>query len=492
MKILLIQPKMNKRPMDTDLKTRMSPSISLLTLLKLTPDCHEVEIINENIEKIKFDKDINLVGITVTLDVMPRAIEIAHIFRSMGVPVVAGGIHITCSPEQCLPHFDAVCIGAAERVWGKIVSDAAECNLRQVYHDMQNFRGDEIVSPAYDKIDNRRYLYTNVILTSRGCPNRCDFCYNSCANRVYVTRPIGDVIRDIESLGTKHVLFIDDNFIGTPAYTRALLERLCGMNLKWSAAVTTRIADHPDLLDLMSQTGCQSLFIGLESINNASLEGVNKDNRFEKYEKLVQEIHSRGIMINASMVFGLDGDDSDVFRHTLDWLVKNKIETLTSHILTPYPGTELHSRMKLDGRVTDDDLSRYNTSKVVFAPKNITADELEKGYLWTYRQFYSFKNILRRLPERGEQRKSYLLFNLLYRKYGRLTSLLTHIVPMRTLGKLAARISYRMPAEHAVRKERGQKAAASQVRTTGREVLMRQNPKADAAAVNISSAKVLR
>lgn len=443
MKIALIQPRMNKRPMDTDLKTRMSPSLALLTLANLTPAEHEVLLFNENMETIDFVCGADLVGVTVTLDAMPRAVEIAKAFRQRGVPVVAGGIHVTCCPDSCLPHFDALCVGAAERVWGRILEDAKRGALAPVYSDMDGFRGEELASPAYRLIDESRYLYTNVVLTSRGCPNRCAFCYNSCANRMYVRRPIADVLADIEELGSRHVLFIDDNFIGSPAYARELLERLRGRGLRWSAAVTAQIADHPGLLDLMAETGCQSLFIGLESINNASLRDVNKDNRFERYGALADAIHRRGIMINASMVFGLDGDGPDVFRETLDWLVEHRIETLTSHILTPYPGTELHRRMLEEGRITDFDLSKYNTAHVVFAPKGMTAEQLYQGYLWIYREFYSFRNIWRRMPARWAQRKGYLLFNLCYRKFGRLTSFLARFVPMRALGRMGAGLSQR-------------------------------------------------
>ena len=429
--------------MDTELKTRLSPSLALLTLMRLTPEENEVVMVNENAENIDFSCTADLVGITVTLDVLPRACFIAEQFRKRGIPVVAGGIHVTCSPEDCLPYFDAICIGAAERVWARIIEDTDNKKLQKVYHDMENFRGDEIASPLYDGIDSRKYLYTNVVSTSRGCPNRCDFCYNSAQNRAYIQRPIADVIRDIKSLKTRHVLFIDDNFIGVPSYTRELLTEIRDLNLKWSAAVTTRILDYSDLLDQMAETGCQSLFIGFESINNAALVGVNKDNQFEKYELLVEAIHSRGIMINASMVFGLDGDDSEVFSKTLDWLVKNRIETLTSHILTPYPGTVLHRRMEADGRIVDRKLSNYNTAHVVFEPKGMTAEELNNGYLWMYRKFYSFRNIMCRFPRQKAQRKSYLMFNICYRKFGKFTSALSRLIPLQVLGRLAAWISYR-------------------------------------------------
>jgi radical SAM superfamily enzyme YgiQ (UPF0313 family) len=375
---------------------------------------------------------------------MPRAVNIAEEFRKRGVAVAAGGIHVTCSPESCLPYFDAICVGAAERVWARMIEDASKGKLQKVYHDMDNFSGEEIASPMYELADKSGYLYTNVVTTSRGCPNRCDFCYNSCLSRVYVRRPITDVLRDIKAQGTRHVMFIDDNFAGDIAYTRALLGEIRGLNLKWNAAVTTKIVDSPDLLDLMAETGCQSLFIGFESINNTALQGVNKDNQFEKYDKLVEAIHSRGMMINASMVFGLDGDGREVFEKTLDWLLKSRIETLTSHILTPYPGTALYRRMDKSGRIIERDLSKYNTAHVVFQPEGMTPEELYKGYLFMYRKFYSFRGILRRMPKQKTQRRSYLLFNLLYRKFGRFTSALSRVIPMRVLGRLATRIAYRI------------------------------------------------
>jgi len=442
MKILLIQPKMNKRPMDTDLKTRMAPSLALLTLMNLTPGKHEVILVNENIMRVDFNCHVDLVGITVTLDVMPRARHISEMFQKRGIPVVAGGIHITCCPEDSLPYFNAICVGAAERVWERMINDAECGRLQKVYHDMEGFQGKEIVSPAYSGFNRSKYLYTNIVMTSRGCPNQCDFCYNSCKNHIYICRPIEDVRKDIETLKTRHILFIDDNFIGSPDYTYELLAALRGMKLKWSAAVTTKILDYPDLLDLMVETGCQSLFIGFESINASSLKSVHKNNRIATYDKLVEAIHSRGIMINASMVFGLDGDTPDVFRKTLDWLVKHKIETLTSHILTPYPGTALYKRMQAGGRIKDYDLKKYNTAHVVFEPAGMTEEELLKGYLWMYRQFYSFQNIFRRIPHCHRQMASYLLFNFCYRKFGRWTSLISKLVPMRLLGRIAAMASY--------------------------------------------------
>ena len=445
MKIKLIQPAMIQRPMDTKLKTRMAPSLALLTLANLTPKEHEVIIENENVESINFDEKVDLVAITVTVDVMNRAIEIAKEFRKRSVKVVAGGIHITADPKGAYGYFDAICVGMAERIWQRILFDAQNDSLKEIYNDMLSISGQEIVSPDYDIIDNSKYLYTNIISTSRGCPFECDFCYNSSqsVHKAYINRPIEDVIREIKTLRTRHIMFIDDNFIGNPSWTKKFLAQIKPLGLKYNAAVTSNIVDMPDILDDLKESGCQSLFIGFESINDKAIDSVNKvQNSVGKYERLVEELHKRGIMINASFVFGLDEDDSSVFEKTLDWIVKNKIETVTSHILTPYPGTRLYENLHKQGRITDFDLSKYNTANVVYRPKNMTQEELYKGYLWIYKEVYSFKNIIKRLPSSKKQWIPYLAFNLLYRRFGKLTEKICEIISFRRVGSITRWFSY--------------------------------------------------
>lgn len=445
MKIKLIQPKMLPRPMDTKLKTRMSPSLALLTIASLTQKKHQVIIENENIENIDFDEPVDLVAITVTVDVMNRAVEISKEFQKRGVTVIAGGIHITADPEGASDSFDAICVGMAERVWGKILRDKENNSLKKIYYDMESIEGKEILSPNYYIIDNKKYLYINIISTSRGCPFECDFCYNSCKSvlKTYINRPIEDVIKDINTLKTRHVMFIDDNFIGNPKWTKRLLREIKPLKLKWNAAVTSNIVDMPELLDEMKEAGCQSLFIGFESINSKSIDCVHKvQNSVNRYEKLVDEIHKRGIMINASFVFGLDEDDVSVFKSTLDWIVKNKIETVTSHILTPYPGTKLYSSLIEENRIVDFNLSNYNTAHVVYKPKNMTSEELYNGYLWIYKEVYTFKNIMKRLPKSKKQWIPFLAFNFFYRKFGKFTELLCDIVSFKNIGKFFRRLAY--------------------------------------------------
>lgn len=447
MYVKLIQPRMIKRPMDTDLKTHMSPPLGLLTVLNVLRDKHHVKLENENIRPAEFFDGPDIVGISVTVDTLPRAIEIAAEFRKRGIPVVAGGIHITTAPDAIpADAFDALCIGPAEGTWPRIMQDFEQGALKKIYRCDGRFTGAEIVSPAYDAIDKRDYLYCNIVHTSRGCPFRCDFCYNSCGGHTYLTRPIEDVLRDIHTVGRRHIMFIDDNFAGNPAWTRKLLRAITPLNIRWNAAVSLNVALDTDLLDLMKCSGCEGLFIGFESVNEASIKGVHKgQNSLDRYEQAVRNIHDRGMMVNASFVFGLDGDTPDTFRNTLDWIIRNRIETVTSHIMTPYPGTVLYDRLKAEGRITTDDLSLYNTANVVFRPARMSAEELQSGYLWMYRQVYSFRNILRRMPEKPDQRAAYLMFNLLYRKFGRFSDWLCHLVGFERIGWLGEKLSRYLP-----------------------------------------------
>ena len=443
MYIKLIQPKMKKRPMDTDLKIHMAPPLGLLTIVSLLRQEHTVSLENENIQEIDYTDHPDIVGISVTVDTMPGAVRIARRFRDKGVIVVAGGIHITTAydtiPEDA---FDVLCIGAAEGTWPDIIRDFENGTLQTVYRCSKGFDGKDIISPAYDFLTKDKYLYCNVIHTSRGCPFRCDFCYNSADERMYVNRDMEAVLQDIKAVRSKHIMFIDDNFAGNPAWLREFLNRLIPLNLKWNAAVSLNALCDAGLLDLMKRSGCQGLFVGFESIQAASIQNVHKiQNNTDLYEKAVKMAHDRGIMINASFVFGLDGDTPETFRATLDWIVKNKIETVTSHILTPYPGTELYDRLKKEGRILSHDLSRYNTAHVVFRPAQMSEQELYDGYLWIYRQIYSVKNILKRMPADQSQRAAYLLFNFFYRKYGRLTDLVCKIITYKNVGILAEKLS---------------------------------------------------
>lgn len=435
---------MSLRPMDTKLKTRMAPSLGLLVIAQVLRNEHTVIIEDENISPINYSEKVDVVGITVTVNTLNRASEIAKKYKECGVITVGGGIHISSDPDNCEELFDALCIGPSEQIWNDIINDILNNKLQKRYYCNKSMCSEDIVSPAYDLIDKKKYLYSNVIVTSYGCPFKCSFCYNSCQayNNIYMNKPVDKVIEEIKLIGRKHIMFIDDNFIGNPQWTRALLKELKKLKVKWNAAVSCNIINMLDLLDEMKDSGCQGLFIGFESLKTDVISNVNKgQNNVLMYEKLIKEIHDRGIMVNASFVFGLDGEDKSVFENTLEWIVKNKIETVTSHILTPYPGTKLYNDFLRDGRITTFDYSKYDTSHVVYSPLNMTQEELYDGYINIYKKIYSIKNIFKRIPSSKPQKIPYLLFNIFYRKYGKFTAFICNIISYERIGRLAEKLS---------------------------------------------------
>ena len=443
--IKLISPGMSRRPMDSAFKTHMAPPLGLLVLGALTPREHRVTVEDENIERLRIDDRPDLVGITVKVDTAARAWGIARSYRERGVPVVLGGIHATVCPEANLPHGDAVVIGEAEDLWGGVLADAAAGTLKRTYRSALPPDLARSPIPRWELAAGKNYFFSNTMTVSRGCPWQCDFCYSSSPNipRGYRMKPIANILAEIASLKTRHVMFIDDNFMGDPGRTRKLLSAMAPLGLTWHCAVSADIGQYEDILDQMAETGCKSLFIGFETINEENLSECHKrQNRVAEYERTIERIHRRGMMVNASLAFGFDGDRADVFERTFAWLVAQRIETMTAHILTPYPGTRLYQRLLEEGRIIDSEAPNYNTSQVVFRPRGMTARELRQGYLWLYDQFYSWPAILARLPADPRRRTGYLLFNLFYRKYGAAVSLVGRLGLMGVIGRVGKRLAY--------------------------------------------------
>lgn len=447
MKIKLISPRTCLRPMDSIWKTRMAPPLALLVLSALTPKHHHLTMTDENVEKDDFKDNPDLVGITVKVDTFFRASQIAEKYRSRGIPVIVGGVHATAVPEQCAKIADSVMIGEGEQLWPQMLRELERgIPLKKYYRNEKPVAIDSVPVPDWSLLGDKDYLFTNTLRIGRGCPWTCDFCYNSCENMdsAYRAKPIRNILNEIKSLKTNHIMFIDDNFIGNLKKCREVLKEFKKLDLTWHTAVSANIGQHEDILDELAETGCRSLFIGFETINKRNLRECNKQqNKIESYSDTVRKIHDRKMMVNASFAFGFDSDDKNVFPDTLKWLEDNKVETMTGHILTPYPGTVMYERWLKEGRIFDHDLTHYNTANVVFNPAGMTAEELAEGYKWIYSKFYSWKSIFKRIPEAKEQRIAYLEFALLYRKLGKITSWFGKKLGMRRMAKLATFLAYR-------------------------------------------------
>lgn len=327
-----------------------------------------------------------------------RAYELAAHYRATGAHVCLGGLHVTACPEEAAMHADSIFLGPGDDTWPLFLKDFRAGRPQATYKSTQRCLHDTPM-PRRDLIDRNRYLAPNSIVVSRGCPHTCNFCYKESffdGGRSFYTRRVDEALAEIDSLPGRHLFFLDDHLFGDDVFARGLLDGMRGMGRVWQAAGTVESVLRPGLMEAAAQSGLRSLFIGFETLSQSGLEACGKrQNQMAEYERAVAHLHELGIMINASFVFGIDGDGPDVFERTTQWAIGQGVETATFHILTPYPGTVLHRRLTAEGRMLTADWDRYDTRHVVFEPRGMSAQELERGYWRAYREFYSWRSIVR-------------------------------------------------------------------------------------------------
>ncbi|MBO9683852.1 MAG: B12-binding domain-containing radical SAM protein, partial [Flavisolibacter sp.] len=203
-------------------------------------------------------------------------------------------------------------------------------------------------------------------------------------------------LAEIDRLPGRHLYFLDDHLLGNYRFSSALFEGMKGMNRVFQGASTIDAILRGDLIEKAAEAGLRSVFVGFETLSESNLhQGNKKQNLGKDYKAAIDRLHSLGIMINGSFVFGLDDDGKDVFKRTVDWAVESGLTTSTFHILTPYPGTRLFKTMEQQGRILHRNWDEYDTRQVVYKTIGLNADELKKGYDWSYRSFYSWSNILK-------------------------------------------------------------------------------------------------
>ena len=406
-RLLLISPVARTGLVAKDFNFRL-PVMGLLRVAALTPPDWQVTIQDEKVEPLDLAQHADLVGVTAMTTTAPRAYEIADQFRRRGLKVVMGGMHASALPDEALEHCDSVVVGEAEELWPRLMRDFEQNSLQRIYRHEDGFPSlDHLPRPDWALYRDKRYLPVHFVETTRGCPLDCEFCAVTTAfGGKYRNRPAEEVVAELRSLHPFEgrfilkncVFFVDDNIISNRAYARELLPRLAEFKLKWFSHASMNIAKDPEILRLCQSSGCVGLFIGFESLSEANLRAVGKrTNHPQEYMEVVQRIHDNGIGIDASFVFGLDGDDEGVFDRTLEFVERSRIEIGYYSILTPYPGTRLHERLTQEGRILTKDWSLYDTSHVVYRPRPFTPDQLLAGYYRVLKQSFSLSSIFRRL-----------------------------------------------------------------------------------------------
>jgi len=369
-----------------DIKSYWFARLSLTTIAALTPPEIKVAITDENVEPIDFNEDIDLVGLTAMTMHAPRAYEIADRFRARGITVVMGGLHASSLPQETKQYVDAVVIGEAEGVWGKLLLDFQMGRLKPFYKSEHfcSFEGQP--HPRLDLLKKKHYWTINCVQATRGCPFSCDFCsVAQFFGNTYRYRPVDEVIAEVKSLPPGYFTFVDDNIMGKPSYAKELFRKLTPLKRKWASQGSLTMAKDTKLLKMAVESGCYALFVGIESLSQENLSSMNKSiNHVSQYEEAIKKIQDHGIMVVGSFIFGFDHDDEAVFERTVKFCEMNKIELPIFFILTPVPGTRLYQRMEKEGRILHKDWSKYNGSNVVFKPKLLSEETLLNGYSWAF------------------------------------------------------------------------------------------------------------
>jgi radical SAM superfamily enzyme YgiQ (UPF0313 family) len=382
------------------------PNLALPTLAALTPADIEVEVCDETVDPVDFDKPCDLVGITGYVTQARRMFELARTFRERGRLVAIGGPFASLSPEQCRPYADILFTGEAERTWPVFLEDFRRGSHKDTYHEPEKPEITRSPAPRMDVLRNDLYI-SGVIQTSRGCPFECEFCDVI----VYLGRrmrhkSVEQILCEADALyehGYRSAFLSDDNFTAHRKKATEILSALRDWNenkqpepVLFSTQLSVDAARDPELLGLCADAGLRVAFIGIETPNKDSLQEVKKrQNLASDLLHDIRAIQSHGIAVLAGMIVGFDHDTTDVFREQFEFLQAASIPICAPGMLNAPAGTPLEDRLRREGRLisTRDDF--YVETNIV--PKQMSRAELEHGLQWLLNRLYHPPHFLERV-----------------------------------------------------------------------------------------------
>ncbi len=404
MRIKLIAPHETGEDAISSAETFKIRKVGLPLLAALTPDQHQVRLVDEAFAPDDPGEDVDLVGLSVMSDLAPRAYRIADAYRRRGVRVVMGGIHPTVLPAEALEHADSVVVGEAEDTWPVLVRDAASGRMQPVYRSERPVNLGGLPRPRrdlYPKASDKGYtpLATGVE-TSRGCPYDCEFCSTGpVQGRRYRVRPVPDVIAELESLDSRYLFVVDDALGLDRAAAKKLFAEMIPLGRKWVGEGTVSLAEDRELLRLMGRSGCLGLLLGFESVQPDPAAGMRKLKALTvDFAEAVRRFHGEGMAVMGAFIFGFDHEDGDVFDRTLEFAMKSRLDCAQLRVLCPFPGTRLYARLLAEGRLLDPRwwLGGHHPDTLLFRPRGMTVDEFLDGFARVNREFFSLGAVARR------------------------------------------------------------------------------------------------
>ena len=405
-KILFINPTINTTVFGK-MKMLALPPMGLGVLASRTPAKYDVSIIDENVESIDFNTDADLVAVTATTTQAPRAYEILSEFKRRGIPTIIGGIHASVMTEEAMNYSDMVAVGEADDLWPRILNDFEAGQMQRVY------RADGFPSirniPEIDRsLFSSKYMIQSV-QTSRGCPCNCSFCSVTKFNgSKYRFRSIQDVVKEISQIRDKRLFIADDSIVGLGTegidHARQLFKELKKIGKSWGSQVCITIAEHDELLRAAAEAGANTFYIGFESIEQEALKSMDKKINLrptiKNYKNTIKKFHEYGIGVIGGFILGTDADTRDIFDRTIEFVHETGIDGCQFTIMTPFPGTRFYAQVENEGRLLHTnyphDWVRYNAYEAVIQPRNMTVDELQRGWRKVYDETSSLGKCVKR------------------------------------------------------------------------------------------------
>ncbi|MDO4690296.1 MAG: radical SAM protein [Fusobacterium sp.] len=399
MKITFILPAIGKKKGEKYIKTWKNMEPLMIAVLKsLTPNEIETNFYDDRNQFINYQEETDLVVISVETYTAKRAYDISKKFRERGIKVLAGGYHPTVETEECSQNFDSIIVGNAESVWHKMLEDLKENKLKEIYHGKHTF----FAMPDRSIYKDKKYSALALVETGRGCIFSCEFCaIHSYYQKKYFRRPVEEVVQDIKNSGKKYVFFIDDNFVADHEYAIKICKAIVPLKIKWVSQGAITMAKNEELLYWMKKSGCKMILIGYESMNPNILKDMGKGWRSTVGEinELTEKIHSYGIGIYATFVFGFGNDSQAVFDETIKFAKKHAFYFAAFNHLVPFPKTGIYSKLKEEKRLLCEKWwldSNYPYGRIAFLPKDQSPDELSKKCAYARKKFFEWPSIIKR------------------------------------------------------------------------------------------------
>jgi len=394
-----------------------------------------------------------------------RAREARAVWASAGrrLTVVLGGAHASAAVDEGtrFGHVDAVVPGEGEWAASDLLDDVRQGRavrpLYQAGFSRIRDRGSLAIDmDIWDGLSPRPQQIIASATAARGCKLDCHFCAVKLTNGPTIrNRDVQDVVDEIAAQGprftrenigdagpgfynrllkimvkvpfvgrrygdrligrmgpgyTEEFFFWDDNLYNAPGSLRALCEAIRPLGRPWGAQLTMDIAETPGLLELAHESGCRNLFLGIESVNQSGIDGIDKwSNPTRKMEDMVRRVHDAGIKVMGAFVFGLDGDDASIFDRTLEFVYRTGIDFVVANIIQPYPGTGTFQDAVAKKQFLpwaycppDSDVAMdynwplFDGAHVLLRPESMTVEQLQEGYYRFLREAYSLRGIVRR------------------------------------------------------------------------------------------------